>query len=76
MRRGLQASLDALGGRLVALACVDGAGEPLTPCGRCRQLLHEHGGRQMLVDAPDGPVTVGRAPAVEPSARGHLEDYS
>src|SRR6476646_9965994 len=27
------------GGRLVAFACVDGAGAPLMPCGRCRQLL-------------------------------------
>lgn len=36
------------GGRLVAVACVDGAGEPLVPCGRCRQLLHEHGGDEML----------------------------
>ncbi len=47
------------GGRLVALACVDGRGEPLTPCGRCRQLLFEHGGAAMLVDADGGPVTVG-----------------
>jgi len=46
------------GGRLVALACVDGAGDPLTPCGRCRQLLFEHGGAEMLVDHPGGPVTV------------------
>ena len=32
------------GGRLVAVSCVDGDGEPLMPCGRCRQLLWEHGG--------------------------------
>lgn len=38
------------GGRLVALMCVDGAGEPLVPCGRCRQLLHEHGGPDLLVN--------------------------
>jgi cytidine deaminase len=37
------------GGRLVAVACVDGAGEPLAPCGRCRQLLWEHGGPDCLV---------------------------
>jgi cytidine deaminase len=43
------------GGRLVALACVDAAGEPLMPCGRCRQLLWEHGGPECLVDAPDAP---------------------
>lgn len=28
--------------RLVALVCVDGEAMPITPCGRCRQLLHEH----------------------------------
>jgi cytidine deaminase len=44
------------GGRLVAVACVDGAGAPLLPCGRCRQLLWEFGGRDLLVDTPDGPV--------------------
>jgi cytidine deaminase len=38
------------GGRLVALACVDGHGEPIVPCGRCRQLLHEHGGPDLLVN--------------------------
>jgi cytidine deaminase len=32
------------GGRLVAVACVNGNGDPLMPCGRCRQLLWEHGG--------------------------------
>jgi len=44
------------GGRLVALACVDRAGAVLSPCGRCRQLLWEHGGPALLVDAPGGPV--------------------
>src|SRR5690606_3078584 len=43
------------GGRLLALVCVDGRGEPLMPCGRCRQLLWEHGGPDLLVDAADGP---------------------
>jgi cytidine deaminase len=43
------------GGRLVALSCVDGDGEPLMPCGRCRQLLWEHGGPQCLVDADPRP---------------------
>jgi hypothetical protein len=46
------------GGRLVAVACVDGHGEPLMPCGRCRQLLWEHGGAKLLVDHADGPVTM------------------
>jgi cytidine deaminase len=46
---GLVSALHATGGgRLVAVACVDGKGEPLVPCGRCRQLLHEHGGPELL----------------------------
>ena len=44
------------GGRLLALACVDGNGHPLMPCGRCRQLLYEHGGADMLIDHPSGPL--------------------
>jgi cytidine deaminase len=47
------------GGRLVALACVDGAGRALMPCGRCRQVLMEHGGPEMLIDHPDGPRPLG-----------------
>lgn len=43
------------GGRLVALAVVDATGAPLMPCGRCRQLLLEHGGPELLVDHPAGP---------------------
>ncbi|MBN3452844.1 cytidine deaminase [Mycobacterium sp. DSM 3803] len=43
------------GGRLVALACVGPDGGPLMPCGRCRQLLLEHGGPELLVDHPAGP---------------------
>jgi cytidine deaminase len=54
---GLASSLIATGGgRLVAVACVDAAGAPLMPCGRCRQLLWEHGGPQCLVDHADGPL--------------------
>lgn len=36
------------GGRLVAVACVDHRGRDLMACGRCRQLLHEHGGSDLL----------------------------
>ncbi len=46
------------GGRLVAVSCVDSQGEPLMPCGRCRQLLWEHGGPQCLVDAWPAPLTM------------------
>src|SRR5690606_28204059 len=48
---GLVSMLHATGGgRLVAVACVGRDGAPLTPCGRCRQLLHEHGGPALLVN--------------------------
>lgn len=43
------------GGRLLALACVDGSGAVLMPCGRCRQVLLEHGGSAMLIDHASGP---------------------
>lgn len=42
------------GGRLVAFTCCDARGAQLMPCGRCRQLLHEHGGPGLLVDTPQG----------------------
>lgn len=44
------------GGRLIALSVTDSRGEILMPCGRCRQLLYEHGGPELLVDHPDGPL--------------------
>jgi len=44
------------GGRLVAFSCVSGTGEALMPCGRCRQLLWEHGGADLLVDSERGIV--------------------
>jgi cytidine deaminase len=48
---GLVSALYASGGgRLVAVACTDDRGRPLAPCGRCRQLLHEHGGASVLVN--------------------------
>ncbi|MEW6582298.1 MAG: cytidine deaminase [Actinomycetota bacterium] len=54
---GLVADLVAGGGgRLAAVAVVAADGAPLPPCGRCRQLLHEHGGGALLVDTARGPV--------------------
>lgn len=44
------------GGRLVAVACVGPDGEPLMPCGRCRQLLWESGGPDCLLETPRGVV--------------------
>ena len=43
-------------GALRAVAVVAGDGKPLLPCGRCRQLLLEAGGGDLLVDTADGPV--------------------
>ena len=43
-------------GALRAVAVVAGDGEPLLPCGRCRQLLLEAGGDGLLVDTAEGPV--------------------
>jgi len=47
------------GGRLVAFTCVDAHGNALMPCGRCRQLLWEHGGPGLLVETVSGikPMT-------------------
>lgn len=42
------------GGRLVAVTCVDGHGNVLMACGRCRQLLWEHGGPDLLVETVSG----------------------
>lgn len=47
------------GGRLVALVCVDKGGSALMPCGRCRQVLAEHGGPELLIDHPGGPRRLG-----------------
>ena len=46
------------GGKLVAFACVDGHGNPLMPCGRCRQLLYEHSAEGMLLATVSGIKTI------------------
>lgn len=46
------------GGRLVAVSVAGPGADPLTPCGRCRQLLIEHGGPELQIDAVV-PVTIG-----------------
>ncbi len=55
------------GGRLVAVYCVGGDGEPLMACGRCRQLLWENGGPDCLVMTPEGVLPMS---AVLPQAFG------
>ncbi len=42
------------GGMLVAVACVNVGGETIMPCGRCRQLIWEHGGPECLLQTPRG----------------------
>lgn len=48
------------GGRLVAVSIVAGDAQPIAPCGRCRQVLYEHGGNELVVDAGENeaPVTL------------------
>ena len=46
------------GGRLAAVYCVNRQGKALVPCGRCRQLLLEHGGPDMLLMTPQGVRTM------------------
>jgi cytidine deaminase len=46
------------GGQLVAFTCVDGDGNTLMPCGRCRQLLFEHAVPGMLLETVSGIRTI------------------
>ncbi|GAA1626685.1 cytidine deaminase [Leucobacter chromiireducens] len=46
------------GGQLRAFVCVDGANALLTPCGRCRQLLHEAAAPGMLLATARGERTI------------------
>ncbi|MET9799473.1 cytidine deaminase [Streptomyces sp. NPDC006368] len=56
---GLVSQLQATGGgRLTHFVCVDGRGQVLVPCGRCRQLLYEFGGGELLLDTPAGVLTL------------------
>ena len=47
------------GGTLVGFTCVNSNGDVIMPCGRCRQLLWEHGGPDLLVETGSGikPMT-------------------
>lgn len=72
---GLVSSLVASGGgRLVAFTCVSGDESVIMPCGRCRQLLFEHGGHELLVGTPRGVRTMAE---VLPDAFGpqDLEEH-
>jgi cytidine deaminase len=57
---GLVSAQRAAGaGPLVAVSVVAGDGAPLMPCGRCRQLLLEAGGPDLMVDSDNGPQRLG-----------------
>jgi cytidine deaminase len=65
---GLVSNLAATGGgRLTHFVCVDGAGELTSPCGRCRQLLFEHGGPGLVLRTVSG---VRRMAEILPDAFG------
>ncbi len=65
---GLVSSLHASGGgRLTHAICVDGQGAVIMPCGRCRQLLFENGGPELLLMTVSG---VRRMDEVLPDAFG------
>lgn len=64
------------GGRLVAFSCANALGEPLMPCGRCRQLLWEHGGAELMMDTPEGilPMSAVLPQAFGPEALDHVKE--
>jgi cytidine deaminase len=52
---GMVSSLHATGGgRLTHVVCVNDAGDVIMPCGRCRQLLWENGGADLLLMTGSG----------------------
>jgi cytidine deaminase len=63
------------GGRLVAVSCVNGNGDALMPCGRCRQLLWENGGPACELMTASGVRTMAE---VLPDAFGgdDLDDFN
>ena len=56
---GVVSSLHATGGgRLTHVVCVNGDGDVIMPCGRCRQLLWENGGATLELMTPGGVKTM------------------
>jgi cytidine deaminase len=74
---GLVSHLHATGGgRLTHFVCVNGEAEVIMPCGRCRQLLFEHGGRDLLVWTVSGvkPMSEVLPDAFGPDDLAHVAD--
>jgi cytidine deaminase len=55
------------GGQLTQFVCIDGSGAVIMPCGRCRQLLWEHGGASLRLMTPEGEADLA---ALLPQAWG------
>ncbi len=64
------------GGRLTHFVCVNGLGEVIMPCGRCRQLLYEHGGGSLVLMTPEGERTMDQVlpQAFGPEDLKHVTD--
>ena len=64
------------GGRLTHFVCVNGLGEVIMPCGRCRQLLFEHGGNELVLMTPLGERTMEQVlpQAFGPDELRHVTD--
>lgn len=74
---GLVSELIATGGgRLAAFLCVNGSGEIIMPCGRCRQLLWEHGGPRLVLKTVSGFKTMTEVlpDAFGPNDLDHYEE--
>ena len=74
---GLVSSLHATGGgRLTHFVCVNGLAEVIMPCGRCRQLLFEQGGPDLLLLTPSGvrPMSEVLPDAFGPDDLTHVEE--
>ena len=65
------------GGRLTHFVCVNGLGEVIMPCGRCRQLLFEHGGNELVLMTPLGERTMDQVlpQAFGPDDLRHVTDH-
>jgi cytidine deaminase len=73
---GVVSSLHATGGgRLTHFVCVNGRGDLLMPCGRCRQLLFEHGGAELELLTASGVRTMSEL-LPDAFGRAALSDYA
>ncbi len=73
---GVVSSLHASGGgRLTHFVCVNGQAEVIMPCGRCRQLLSEYGGPDLLLRTVSGvrPMSEVLPDAFGPEDLSHVE---